>query len=157
MPPSSKEAKDAKETKESKEEGAVSPMQEAKEHLQEIIKNPVSGRGAYAPLPLQVHFPARWLQAGREQTGLPEEQLAAVLGAFLCALMAGGDQAPFVCNSLLVAAPLLLSFVYVEECPPTPQLLVYWACFGGLTVLDSELRNSVPLYFVLKVGGGGAV
>ncbi|CAD5213676.1 unnamed protein product [Bursaphelenchus xylophilus] len=113
-------------------------MQEAQEHVLEIIKNPV-------------HFPARWLREARARIGLEEEHIAVILVAVLSMYLAVGEHAQFLANAIGVAVPLLLCYVYVDEKPSTQNLQVYWSVFGLLTVLDTGFENCIPLYYIVKL------
>ena len=55
-------------------------------------------------------------------------------------------------NGLLILYPIVATYVFPEERPTRDLLLVYWSCFGLLTVFD-RLLESAPLYYVVKIVG----
>lgn len=60
------------------------------------------------------------------------------------------DKAYFLANLLLIAYPLLITYYYVEEKPPRDHLLVYWAVYSLLSLLDRVLEL-IPGYYVIKM------
>lgn len=61
------------------------------------------------------------------------------------------ERGQVLCNVILVAVPLILSFVYLDEKPSSQHMTVYWSCFGLLTVLDGALEEGIPFYYIIKV------
>ncbi|KAI6204014.1 Major sperm protein [Aphelenchoides besseyi] len=83
------------------------------------------------------YFSARWLKLAREKTGLDEEHVAAGFGIVIAGYLLVGERAQFVCNLLLVAIPLIVTYVYPKERPAVDQL------FG--------LLEFIPAYYVIKL------
>ncbi|KAI6218948.1 Major sperm protein [Aphelenchoides besseyi] len=112
--------------------------QEAKEHLMALMHD-------------STYFSARWLKLAREKTGLDEEHVAAGFGIVIAGYLLVGERAQFVCNLLLVAIPLIVTYVYPKERPAVDQLLVYWASFASLSLLDLGFEEFIPAYYVIKL------
>ncbi|CAD5209893.1 unnamed protein product [Bursaphelenchus okinawaensis] len=113
-------------------------MQEAQAHILEIIKD-------------QKHFTARWLKQARIKSGIEEEHIAVCITACVFSYLAIGEHAQFLANAICVVVPLILTFVYVNEKPSTQNIQLYWAVFGLITLLDTGFKNSIPLYYILKL------
>lgn len=77
-------------------------------------------------LKLQKHMTGRGLRFLHEKTGLDEFNLAVFIGAIISVYLMVGQDAQMLANAILTVTPILLTYVFPAEKPPTPQLLIYW-------------------------------
>ncbi|VDO06989.1 unnamed protein product, partial [Brugia timori] len=93
----------------------------------------------------------RGLRLLREQTGLDEFSLAIFICVITSVYLMIGEDAQMLANAILTVTPILLTYVFPAEKPPTPQLLIYWSAFGLLTLLDSNFESESGYYFIKVV------
>ncbi|EJW70693.1 hypothetical protein WUBG_18397 [Wuchereria bancrofti] len=74
----------------------------------------------------QKHMTGRGLRFLREQTGLDEFSLAIFICVITSVYLMVGEDAQMLANAILTVTPILLTYVFPAEKPPTPQLLIYW-------------------------------
>lgn len=101
----------------------------------------------------QRHFSARWLHDLKIRTGAEPENAAMVIAAVYGICLLQGEQAQFLANCLLIAVPLLLTYVYPKERPSTPLLLIYWACLAVSTLFDRIFAEGFTPYYIVKIAG----
>ncbi|KAK6061635.1 hypothetical protein COOONC_00696 [Cooperia oncophora] len=70
-------------------------------------------------------FTARGLESLSKGTGQSVDLIAKVICFFLFILLVTSRNW-LVCNTILVVVPLLLTYVYPNEKPPTNNMRVYW-------------------------------
>uniref|UniRef100_A0A1I8EXH1 Major sperm protein n=1 Tax=Wuchereria bancrofti TaxID=6293 RepID=A0A1I8EXH1_WUCBA len=99
----------------------------------------------------QKHMTGRGLRFLREQTGLDEFSLAIFICVITSVYLMVGEDAQMLANAILTVTPILLTYVFPAEKPPTPQLLIYWSAFGLLTLLDSNFESESGYYFIKVV------
>lgn len=96
------------------------------------------------------HFTARFIGQMVDASGMDAELVVKVLGGVLFVILAFSGHAHFFANSLLVAVPALLIFVFPSEKPSDDSLFIYFSLFGVLTVLDRSFEK-IPCYYILKL------
>ncbi|KAL3984907.1 MSP (Major sperm protein) domain family protein [Acanthocheilonema viteae] len=96
----------------------------------------------------QKHMTGRGLRFLHEKTGLDEFNLAVLIVAITSVYLMMGKDAQMLANAILTLTPILLTYVFPAEKPPTPQLLIYWSAFGLLTLLDSYFEPESGYYFI---------
>lgn len=69
---------------------------------------------------------ARGLRFLREKTNLDEFNLAIFIGTITSVYLTTAHGAQILANVILTVTPILLTYVFPAEKPPTPQLLIYW-------------------------------
>ncbi|KAI1695124.1 MSP (Major sperm protein) domain-containing protein [Ditylenchus destructor] len=99
----------------------------------------------------QKFFVARGLKWTNQATGANEDMLAAAVCSIAAVYLIDGEHAQLLANLILGSVPLLLTFVFVDECPAQDLLLLHWSCFGASVILDSIVKKSLPGYYLLKV------
>ncbi|VDN05011.1 unnamed protein product [Thelazia callipaeda] len=105
----------------------------------------------YAFLYDQKHMSARGLRYLHKKSGMDECQLAIVILIGTSVYLTTGSHARFVANSILIAVPVLLTFVYPNEKPPFRNLLYYWLVYLFATLfLDAGLGRQ-KFYYCMKV------
>ncbi|KAK5966735.1 hypothetical protein GCK32_000474 [Trichostrongylus colubriformis] len=95
-------------------------------------------------------FTARGLESLSKGTGQSVELIAKMISFFLFILLITSRNW-IVCNTILVVVPLLLTYVYPDEKPPTNNMRVYWISAFIVTAFDRMLET-FPLYYVIKLG-----
>ncbi|EGT48009.1 hypothetical protein CAEBREN_18447 [Caenorhabditis brenneri] len=96
------------------------------------------------------HFTARFIGQISDASGMDAELVVKVLAGALSVILAFSVHAHFFANSLLVAVPALLIFVFPAEKPSDDSLFIFFSLFGLLTVLDRSLEK-IPCYYILKL------
>uniref|UniRef100_A0A0M3JXK7 Major sperm protein n=1 Tax=Anisakis simplex TaxID=6269 RepID=A0A0M3JXK7_ANISI len=77
--------------------------------------------------------------------------LACLITSITSFYLIASDNAHMLANAILTIIPLLLTYLYPDETPPVPQLLIYWGAFSMLTLLDPSYHSVRGYYFVKVV------
>uniref|UniRef100_A0A915PVF7 Major sperm protein n=1 Tax=Setaria digitata TaxID=48799 RepID=A0A915PVF7_9BILA len=140
-------------TKKSHEQLEIS-QDTPKEELNKLITWVATGKTIVTTQYLQAkkkHMTSRGLRFLRRKTGLDEFNLAIFIGGVTSLYLMAGQDAQIVANAILTVTPILLTYVFPAEKPPTPQLLIYWSAFGLLTLLDPNFEPRSGYYFIKVV------
>ncbi|CAJ0603713.1 unnamed protein product [Cylicocyclus nassatus] len=93
---------------------------------------------------------ARWLHDLSTKTEIDEDTLSKAIAGVVFVICACTKQARLVCNSILIAVPLIFTFGYPKEAASKDEMVIYWGCFGVLTICDTGFEK-VPLYYDIKL------
>uniref|UniRef100_A0A915E763 Uncharacterized protein n=1 Tax=Ditylenchus dipsaci TaxID=166011 RepID=A0A915E763_9BILA len=96
-------------------------------------------------------FIARGLKLANEKTNVDVETLAACASGLVAVYLIQGARAQMLANAILTGVPILLTYVFVDECPSLEILLFHWGCFGISVLLDAMVEDVSPGYYLLKV------
>ncbi|MCP9262706.1 Major sperm protein [Dirofilaria immitis] len=96
----------------------------------------------------QRHMTSRGLRFLHGKTGLDEFNLAVFIGGVTSVYLIAGEDAQMLSNAILTMIPILLTYVFPAEKPPTSHLLIYWSAFGLLTILDPNFKPRSGYYFI---------
>uniref|UniRef100_A0A914DA88 Receptor expression-enhancing protein n=1 Tax=Acrobeloides nanus TaxID=290746 RepID=A0A914DA88_9BILA len=99
----------------------------------------------------QKHFTARGLKKLEEMTKIDRHVLAIAIGLSLTVVLVQGEQSKYVANALLVTVPLILLFIFPDECPTINRMAVYGVCYALLTLMDPGLERDWSSYYLFKV------
>ncbi|EFO17207.2 hypothetical protein LOAG_11293 [Loa loa] len=103
----------------------------------------------YALIYDQWHVSARGLRYLHEKSGADERYLAIFIISGISIYLIIGDYARFVANTILTVVPILLTYVYPEEKPPSDNLLCYWFIYFTTTLfLDPALEDKGSYYWM---------
>ncbi|EYB94713.1 hypothetical protein Y032_0168g186 [Ancylostoma ceylanicum] len=93
---------------------------------------------------------ARWLEDLSKKTEVDVDTLSKSIAGVVFVICACTKQARLLCNSILIAVPLIFTFGYPQEAAPKDDMVIYWGCFGVLTICDTGFQK-FPLYYDIKL------
>ncbi|KAM3717499.1 Uncharacterized protein ACO02O_01532 [Dirofilaria immitis] len=103
----------------------------------------------YALIYDQWHMSARSLRYLHEKSGADECHLAIFIISGILIYLIIGDYARFVANTILITIPILLTYVYPDEKPPSDNLLYYWSIYIIMTLFcDPKPENKGSYYWI---------
>ncbi|CAJ0604316.1 unnamed protein product [Cylicocyclus nassatus] len=94
-------------------------------------------------------FTARGLKAISDASGWQVESVAKLVALLLLFLLTRNSNW-LVCNTILVAIPMLLTFQYPDEKPSSESMRIYWISAFVMTAFDRMLE-AFPFYYVMKL------
>ncbi|KAK6751007.1 hypothetical protein RB195_002776 [Necator americanus] len=93
---------------------------------------------------------ARWLDDLSKQTDVDVDTLSKAIAGVVFVICACTKQARLLCNSILIAVPLISTFGYPKEAASKDDMVIYWCIFGVLTICDTGFEK-MPLYYDFKL------
>ncbi|KHJ95980.1 hypothetical protein OESDEN_04063, partial [Oesophagostomum dentatum] len=77
-------------------------------------------------------------------------QLSQAIAGAVFIICACTNEARLICNSLLIAIPMIFTFKYPKEAASKDEMIIYWSCFGILSICDDAFEY-LPFYYDLKL------
>ncbi|CAO4362140.1 unnamed protein product [Caenorhabditis nigoni] len=93
---------------------------------------------------------ARWAKRFSEIVGVEVELLIKGTIMFILAILVVLKEPHYLANSLLVAAPIILTYCEPSERPSSGIMFIYWTLFGFFVLFDRILEY-IPLYYIFKL------